>query len=220
MEHGRQPRVYARVAIGLKIGDQINMRLTRDISMSGVFVELDQSPPLGESVELFISLPNGGETLHLEGSVARAADDGVGIWFQNPSPEARSALEGFLEYLRQQGAPPSPPHLPGQSSPPPPKGNPASDVPDEFNQQKIEEALALESRERERRRQEAERLRASAKTATDPARAAEMLQEAIKLSPGIAELHQDLGNVYYQLGEVERAVVEFERALALQAGGN
>jgi tetratricopeptide (TPR) repeat protein len=210
--------VSARVKIGLKVGDQDYLCLTRDISMTGVFVE--QLLPVGESVELFIPLPNGAESLHLEGSVMRAAVDGVGIGFQGMNAEARSALEGFLDYLRQQGAPPAVFHLPGESPPPPPKGSPGSDLPDEFNQKKIQEAIDRENEERERRRQEAEKLRESARSATDPARAAEMLREAIKLSPGIAELHHDLGNVYYQLGEVERAVAEFDRALALQSGGN
>lgn len=214
MEHGRQPRVSARVAVGLKIDEQINMRLSRDISMSGVFVELDQTLPLGESVELFIALP-GGETLRLEGSVARSAPDGVGIYFQGLTPEQRASLEGFLAYLKDQGAPPAPP------SPPLPPGS--QGVPDEFDPAKINEAIAKERELRESRKEIAAKLHESAKAALKSggaARAAELLREAIELAPGMAELHQDLGTAYFQSGEVERAVVEFERALSLQQGGD
>jgi len=214
MEHGRQPRVSARVAVGLKIDEQINMRLTRDISMSGVFVELDQTLPVGESVEIFIALPDGAETLRLEGSVARSASDGVGVYFQGLNPEQRKALENFLTYLKESGAPPAPP------SPPLPGGE--EKLPDEFDPRKIEQAFAKERDLRESRRMIAQQLHEAARNELKKgggARAAELLKEAIELSPGVSELHHDLGTAYYQIGEVERAVSEFERALALQQGG-
>ena len=215
MEHGRQPRVSTRIAVGLKIDEQINMRLTRDISMSGVFVELDQTLPVGESVELFIALPDGAETLRLEGSVARSATDGVGIYFQGVTPEQRTALESFLAYLKESGAPPAPP------SPPLPGGD--QKLPDEFDPRKIEAAFQKERDVRESRRLIAQQLHEAAKGALkagNGARAAELLREAIELSPGVSELHHDLGTAYYQTGEVEKAVSEFERALALQQGGD
>ncbi len=214
MEHGRQPRVSARVAVGLKIDEQINMRLTRDISMSGVFVELDQTLPLGDSVELFIALP-GGETLRLEGSVARSAPDGVGVYFQGLTAEQRTSLESFLSYLKKEGAPPAPPSPPIQET----AGEP---IPEEYDPEQIGKAIEKERKVREDRRELAEGLHESARAALkagEGTRAVELLQEAIRLSPGISELHHDLGTAYYQTGEVERAVAEFDRALALQQGG-
>src|SRR4051812_7730135 len=117
LENESQRGVSARIAVGIKIDEQINMRLSRDISMSGLFVELDQTLPVGESVEIFIALPDGAETLRLEGSVARSASDGVGVYFQGVTPEQRKSLESFLGYLKESGAPPAPP------SPPLPSGD-------------------------------------------------------------------------------------------------
>src|SRR4051812_19152465 len=117
MDRARQPRVSARIAVGIKIDEQINMRLARDISMGGLFVELAQRLPVGESVEIFIALPDGAGTLRLEGSVARSASDGVGVYFQGVTPEQRKSLESFLGYLKESGAPPAPP------SPPLPSGD-------------------------------------------------------------------------------------------------
>lgn len=231
MEHGRQPRVAARIAVGLKFGEQINMRLTRDLSMSGVFVELDKGLPVGESVELFIALPDGatapgtsGEMLRLEGSVARSAPDGVGIYFQGMTVEQRASLQNFLAYLQTQGAPPAAPSppFPTDEAPKPPPPKPAEKLPEEFDPRRIEQAFEKERGLRDSRRAIATQLHESAKAALKSgggARAAELLREAIELSPGISELHHDLGTAYYQIGEVERAVVEFERALALQHGG-
>ncbi|HVE81540.1 MAG TPA: PilZ domain-containing protein [Myxococcales bacterium] len=230
MEHGRQPRVSARIAVGLKIGEQINMRLTRDISMSGLFVELEQPLPLGESVELYLALPDGGEMMRLEGSVARSAADGVGIYFQGVTQEQRKALESFLQYLQTHGAPPAPPSPPWPDRPVTPQeiriptpGLGKIQIPDEYNPKKIGEALEQEQKVREHRKMMAAQLHETARAALKNgggARAAELLREAIELSPGVADFHHDLGTAYYQLGEVDRAVVEFERALALQQGGD
>ena len=97
-------REDARVAIALEValtGDsQFFAGLTGDIARGGLFVGTYRTLPIGQTVELTFSLPNGA-TIHTTGSVrwARAASTGappgLGISFESLSDADRAQIESF-----------------------------------------------------------------------------------------------------------------------------
>jgi uncharacterized protein (TIGR02266 family) len=97
-------REGARIAIALEValsGDsEFFAGISGDIARGGLFVGTYRTLPIGESVELTFSLPNGA-VIHTHGRVrwARAASTGaapgLGISFESLSDEDKAHIEAF-----------------------------------------------------------------------------------------------------------------------------
>src|SRR5258706_1485158 len=48
------------------------------------------------------------------------------------------------------------------------------------------------------------------------AEAVELIEQAIRIDPGVAAAHANLGNVQHGLGSFDKALTSYQRALALQ----
>ncbi len=99
------PRVEARVPARIQGGDEALEGHTRDLSRVGVMVMVPgRSVPVGEKVQVTLTHPETGETMNVEGTVARETEtDGggsaLGIRF-DPSEEEREAVESFVEEVQ------------------------------------------------------------------------------------------------------------------------
>jgi hypothetical protein len=104
VDDGRRaaPRVEARVPALIEGADEALEGHTRDLSHVGVMVMVPgRSLPVGETVQVTLTHPESGETMNIEGTVAREMEtDGggsaLGIRF-DPSEEEREAVESFVE---------------------------------------------------------------------------------------------------------------------------
>jgi Tfp pilus assembly protein PilZ len=104
VDDGRRaaPRVEARVPALIEGADEALEGHTRDLSQVGVMVMVPgRSLPVGETVQVTLTHPESGETMNIEGKVAREMEtDGggsaLGIRF-DPSEEEREAVESFVE---------------------------------------------------------------------------------------------------------------------------
>ena len=67
---------------------------TRDLSLSGAFVETTERPPIGDVREFAIVW--GDDTLVCSARIARHAQDGVGITFMNPEEFFEKGVEEIL----------------------------------------------------------------------------------------------------------------------------
>jgi hypothetical protein len=99
------PRVEARVPARIEGGDEDLEGHTRDLSQGGVMVTVPgRGLAVGESVQVTLTHPETGDTMNVEGTVARETEtDGggsdLGICF-DPSEEEREAVESFVEELQ------------------------------------------------------------------------------------------------------------------------
>ncbi len=99
------PRVEARVPARIEGADEAVEGHTRDLSQVGVMVMVPgRGVPVGEKVQVTLTHPESGETMDVEGTVARETEtDGggsaLGIRF-DPSEEEREAVESFVEELQ------------------------------------------------------------------------------------------------------------------------
>ncbi len=99
------PRVEARVPARIEGADEAVEGHTRDLSQVGVMVMVPgRGVPVGEKVQVTLTHPESGETMDVEGTVARETEtDGggsaLGIRF-DPSEEEREAVESFVEEVQ------------------------------------------------------------------------------------------------------------------------
>ncbi len=99
------PRVEARVPARIEGADEAVEGHTRDLSQVGVLVMVPgRGVPVGEKVQVTLTHPESGETMDVEGTVARETEtDGggsaLGIRF-DPSEEEREAVESFVEEVQ------------------------------------------------------------------------------------------------------------------------
>jgi Tfp pilus assembly protein PilZ len=103
----RSPRVEARVAARIDGGDgRAIAGHTRDVSQTGVLVAVPgKGVPVGERVRIALTHPTTGESMEIEGVVARAVETegggvaAVGIEFA-PGDQEREAVAGFVESVQ------------------------------------------------------------------------------------------------------------------------
>ena len=101
MEHRCNVRhpVSLDTVIRSRTGDRIPGRI-KNISLGGVFIEAGlQRPALNTRVELSFSLPlNGGShPCRIAAMVVQRTRRGVGLMFEDLSPETRAALKALLD---------------------------------------------------------------------------------------------------------------------------
>ncbi len=102
----RAPRVAARVAARIDTGGgEVIAGHTRDVSHTGVLVAVPgKGVPVGDRVDVSLTHPTSGETMHVEGVVARDVGTeggvtGLGIDF-SPSEQQREALVSFVDSIQ------------------------------------------------------------------------------------------------------------------------
>ena len=100
----RAPRYT--VTVFLTAGEEMRpFGRTRDLSVTGAFVETSDRPPLGEVRELAIVW--GEDTLVSSARIARHAADGVGVTFVDPPEAFQKAVSEILQTAPLK-APPHP----------------------------------------------------------------------------------------------------------------
>jgi len=108
----RGERVPTRTLVEVKLPSWEALRAvyTANLSMGGVRLSLSGASrmPLGASVDLILTLPNG-ERLHLPGKVAHIDNSGgdVGVRFDDLTQSVHDELARYLRELKQ-GVSPSP----------------------------------------------------------------------------------------------------------------
>ena len=84
------------VAVFLTAGEEMEpFGRTRDLSISGAFVETTERPEIGSMRE--IAIVWGEDTLVCPARVARHAADGIGVTFVDPGEPFQKAVEEILE---------------------------------------------------------------------------------------------------------------------------
>jgi hypothetical protein len=91
----RKPPARRQAALFVGSEDErLPFARSRDLSMSGVFLETDGRPPVGEQFE--ISIAWGDNVFSCEARVVRHARDGVGLLFLEPDTFFEQAVEEIL----------------------------------------------------------------------------------------------------------------------------
>jgi uncharacterized protein (TIGR02266 family) len=99
-------RIELEVEIGMESDHNFYTGLTRDISSGGIFVATGVTYEVGERVNISFSLPGRDEPLRVEAQVRWVRDprtvrtdgaEGMGLKFVNLTPEARAAINEFLD---------------------------------------------------------------------------------------------------------------------------
>ena len=80
-ERRRHHRIPCSAPIEYNIRDQTYRNLSRDISVSGLFIETWNSFPIGEKLTLTFPLADNKRNFRIEGEIVRAEKQGVGIEF-------------------------------------------------------------------------------------------------------------------------------------------
>src|SRR5947209_18663031 len=98
-ERRRQPRVRARVSLGVMSGGHVIIAPARDFSSGGAFIEAPLALPVGGVVHIFITVPGLEQAVRLTGTVARVEPGGIALQFEPLSGEESVGLERFLASL-------------------------------------------------------------------------------------------------------------------------
>ncbi|MBI5510774.1 MAG: PilZ domain-containing protein [Deltaproteobacteria bacterium] len=94
LETNRAPR--HDVTIFITAGDDmLPFGRTRDLSVSGAFIETTARPDVGSTQEFAIVW--GEDTLVCPARIVRHADDGVGVAFLEPEASFKAAVEEILQ---------------------------------------------------------------------------------------------------------------------------
>jgi len=89
--------------------DDFFTEFTTNINEGGMFVEMEKPPELDTVVQLQFRLPGTAKPVKVLGRVAWSRDDdsegptGVGIEFQDLSPEMRETINQVVRQLRRHG---------------------------------------------------------------------------------------------------------------------
>jgi hypothetical protein len=108
-EKGTGPRVFDRElvhteALVVEMRDAGGARLghSRNLSLSGIFVEVDPAPAVGEEVQLFVGSARSPMALRAIARVVHVAPGlGFGARFTDESPEGREHVANFIKRFRQ-----------------------------------------------------------------------------------------------------------------------
>lgn len=100
MERRKLSRVGFSIGAIIKYKDITFKGEVQNISLNGMFVKTDENIPIGEIVEMMISLI--GDTsclsINLEGMVVREAEDGIGLQYQKVDPDSFIHLKNIISY--------------------------------------------------------------------------------------------------------------------------
>src|SRR5262249_17925036 len=99
-ERRKNPRVAIAADVDLSSGDNFFTGRTRDISVGGLFLDIDVGLPIGAQVG--VRLKGGASVFSVHCEVMWALDDddgrvrGLGLQFVELAPDARAAIEAFM----------------------------------------------------------------------------------------------------------------------------
>jgi hypothetical protein len=100
-----QKRDYARKPLSgevdLVIRDRVYKQQIENISASGVFVRMKGQFEPGTQVRFVLDLPGADTPMKLTGHIARVADDGIAIQFDNTTPYFQEFLNSTIWSKRQ-----------------------------------------------------------------------------------------------------------------------
>jgi Tfp pilus assembly protein PilZ len=71
----------------------------KDISLEGVFIVNRHPGAVGEAVQLTLSLPGWPRPLKLDGTIARIAEDGIGVRFNKHHASRNEMLEVLVDRI-------------------------------------------------------------------------------------------------------------------------
>ncbi len=102
----KTPRADLIVRVNYQTVDQLFSEFARNINEGGLFVETDNAPEVGTSVELQFKIPGSTDPIQVTGFVVRItvgdAQDppGMGIEFENLDGQARQHINELVRKLR------------------------------------------------------------------------------------------------------------------------
>ncbi len=104
MERREHPRIATVIEVKYRHGADFALDFARDISQGGLYLSSESPLPVGERVELWVSLPNRAEPLVVNGEVRRSVRDregtgGMGIAFDTPGTELQAEIDAYLSTL-------------------------------------------------------------------------------------------------------------------------
>ncbi len=108
-------RVATRSLIEVKIPTWQAFRSVHavNVSQGGMRISFGPNAPVGMSIDIIITLPNG-KRLHLPGKIAHLGGDGsgdIGVRFEELPPKIQAEVDGYISDLRAG-------RTPGQETPP------------------------------------------------------------------------------------------------------
>lgn len=129
LEQRRHDRYRIELPVILTRGKRSEAAKTVDVSLSGVFLAIDDPPPLRELVKIDICSPDGGKRIHVMGMavhVVRPTPDGsrkggVGVQLFGLDPETTKEWTVFINRAKQHARKVSTPARPKPAQPPPEK---------------------------------------------------------------------------------------------------
>ncbi len=99
-EHRRSPRVPLDADVLLEHGNRSLEGRSKDISLGGMFVLLNESLPFGAAITVRFRLPSGEGPMALQGIVRWERTDGVGVQF---GPVGAKETFAITEWVRTAG---------------------------------------------------------------------------------------------------------------------
>jgi uncharacterized protein (TIGR02266 family) len=106
-ERRRHDRAELKIPVDYSSVDAFFSEFSQNINEGGMFIEMDRPAELETPVQLQFRLPGEDRPLRVEGRVAWLSDGkegsppGVGIEFQNLSPEIRQTINRIVRQLRK-----------------------------------------------------------------------------------------------------------------------
>jgi uncharacterized protein (TIGR02266 family) len=113
MERREDPRYAVRIRVDCASRDAFVSNYVMNISKGGVFIRTESPLARGSPVDLTLDFPDLGQVLRTKGRVVWTYDvpkgtarlvTGMGIRFEDMTPESRAQLERYLEGLAASGA--------------------------------------------------------------------------------------------------------------------
>ncbi len=114
-ERRRSERAECLVRVDYSTVDELFSEFTRDVNEGGLFIETEHPHPAGTVVSMHFNLPGSEEPIQTLGRVVRISTGGtegppgMGIEFDELSPEARSHIDRLIRALRSGVPRPSSP---------------------------------------------------------------------------------------------------------------
>ena len=103
----RHERAELKIPVDYSSVDAFFSEFSNNINEGGMFIEMEQPAAMETAVQLQFRLPGEDRPLRVEGRVAwvsdgkGAAPNGVGIEFQNLTPETRQTINRIVRQLRK-----------------------------------------------------------------------------------------------------------------------
>jgi len=92
----KHARRTCSISVDFDTSDYSSQKPIRNISISGAYVEVDESFSIGQQIELWLSIPNvENSSFKIPATVARRDVNGIGVKFENLSGYQKEMLERF-----------------------------------------------------------------------------------------------------------------------------